>query len=157
MKLRTTFLAGAFVLAAVTPVTAQTRSRPRTGVATGSSTASGTAAQPTRPKPGVRIGIAAPTPAPQPQTTVFGAPAPTTGLFTNIVVAPSTPRVVQVTYYPTVVLSNGQVLANFGMGRGYEQVLRQCPIISGALPPNIVIAPCFAVDSYGRYVVLQQR
>jgi hypothetical protein len=68
-----------------------------------------------------------------------------------------TPGIAQITYYPTVVLANGRVLANFGTGRGYEEVLRQCPQISGALPPNAVIAPCFTVDAYGTYRVMQRR
>ncbi|MEO5567777.1 MAG: hypothetical protein ABIR92_04765, partial [Gemmatimonadaceae bacterium] len=65
--------------------------------------------------------------------------------------------VAQITYYPTVVLTDGRVLANFGTGRGYEQVLVKCPQISGVLPPGAVVAPCWTVDAYGRYVVLQQR
>ena len=65
--------------------------------------------------------------------------------------------IAQITYYPTVVLANGQVLANFGTGRGYEPVLRQCPQLSGTLPPNVVIAPCFTVDAYGNYRVMQRR
>lgn len=65
--------------------------------------------------------------------------------------------VAQITYYPTVVLTDGRVLANFGTGRGYEQVLVKCPQISGVLPPGAVMAPCWIVDAGGRYVVLQQR
>ena len=68
-----------------------------------------------------------------------------------------TPAIAQITYYPTVVLANGRVLANFGTGRGYEEVLRQCPQLTGALPPNVVIAPCFTVDAYGNYRVMQRR
>ncbi len=70
---------------------------------------------------------------------------------------PQTAGIAQITYYPTVVLTNGQVFANFGTGRGYEQVLRQCPQIVGTLPPNAVIAPCFTVDAYGNYRVMQRR
>lgn len=66
-------------------------------------------------------------------------------------------HVVQLYYMPTVVLNDGRVLANFGTGRGYEQVLRQCPALSGTLPPNFAVAPCWIVDAYGRYSVLQQR
>ena len=69
----------------------------------------------------------------------------------------STPGIAQITYYPTVVLANGRVLANFGTGRGYEEVRRQCPQITGTLPPNAVIAPCFTVDAYGTYRVMQRR
>jgi hypothetical protein len=94
----------------------------------------------------------------------------TTGLPTaNIPAAPVQPAtgpypaygqpagIAQITYYPTIVLANGQVLANFGTGRGYEQVLRQCPQLVGTLPPNAIIAPCFSVDAYGNYRVMQRR
>jgi hypothetical protein len=65
--------------------------------------------------------------------------------------------VVQLYYLPTVVLADGRVLADFGTGRGYEQVLRQCARFVGTLPPNYAVAPCFTVDAYGRYTVVQQR
>jgi len=65
--------------------------------------------------------------------------------------------IAQIIYYPTVVLANGRVLANFGTGRGYEEVLRQCPQLSGPLPPNATIAPCWTVDTYGNYRVMQRR
>ena len=92
----------------------------------------------------------------------------TTGLpTTTLPVAPAQPaagpfggdptHIAQITYYPTVVLANGRVLANFGTGRGYEEVLRQCPQFTGTLPPNAVIAPCFTVDAYGNYRVMQRR
>jgi hypothetical protein len=89
---------------------------------------------------------------------------PTANIPAGVVAAPSnrpvygTPaQVVQITYYPTVVLSDGRVLANFGTGRGYEQVLRQCPQFSGTMPPNAIISACWTVDSYGNYRVIQQR
>ena len=88
----------------------------------------------------------------------------TTGLPVVPVQVPASPPAVtppvgpagiaQVTWYPTVVLTDGRVLANFGTGRGYEQVLRQCP---QALPPNATIAPCWTVDAYGNFGVMQRR
>lgn len=83
---------------------------------------------------------AAPTPAPV-NRPAYGTPA----------------QVVRLSYYPTVVLSDGRVFANFGTGRGYEQVLRQCPQFTGAMPPNAIIAACWTVDAYGNYRVMQQR
>jgi len=80
------------------------------------------------------------------------ASAPATGQGYNAPV-----QVVRVTYYPTVVLADGRVLANFGTGRGYEQVLRQCPQFTGAMPTNAIIAACWTVDAYGNYRVMQQR
>ena len=122
---------------------------------------------------GVRTAGMAPDPAPAPapaqpvvvNTTGFptyhapGVPAPnttglaipnSTGLHTNFVA----PSVAQVSYYPTIVLTDGRVLANFGTGRGYEEVLRRCP---QALPPGARVAPCWTVDANGNYRVLQQR
>lgn len=84
---------------------------------------------------------------PVPLAPATPAPTPTT---------PGAP-VSQITYYPTIVLADGRVLANFGTGRGYEQVLVKCPQLSGALPPGALMAPCWTVDAYGRYVVLGQR
>ena|SRR5687767_11218813 len=78
-----------------------------------------------------------------------------TGLNNNFFLP--TPNVVQVSHFPTVVLSDGRVLANFGTGRGYEEVLRKCPTFSGAVPSNAYVAPCWTVDVNGRYLVVQQR
>jgi hypothetical protein len=116
---------------------AQSKKPVRKGVATSAPPAQpvvvNTTGLPTAPVP---TSQPVPTPAP-----LYGTPAP----------------IAQITYYPTVVLADGRVLANFGTGRGYEQVLRQCPQLSGPLPPNAVIAPCWTVDAYGNYRVLQRR
>lgn len=137
MNRRTIFLLGAFALAASTPALGQTKKPVRTGVAT--------SAPPPQPVVVNTTGLpSAPVPTSQPLPTtspVYGPPA----------------QIAQITWYPTVVLSDGRVLANFGTGRGYEQVLRQCPQLTGALPPNATIAPCFTVDSYGTYRVMQRR
>ncbi|HET9424106.1 MAG TPA: hypothetical protein VFO55_01945 [Gemmatimonadaceae bacterium] len=88
-----------------------------------------------------------------PNTT--GLPIPnSTGLHTNFIPPAA---VAQVSYYPTVVLTDGRVLANFGTGRGYEQVLRKCAVFSGAAPYGAYVSPCWTTDAYGRYVVIQQR
>jgi hypothetical protein len=86
-------------------------------------------------------------------TAQYGSPAPvptTPGYGTPVAIS-------QITYYPTVVLTDGRVLANFGNGRGYEQVLRQCAQIGGTIPYGVTMAPCWTVDAYGRYSVIQQR
>ena len=143
MKRRTTALLGTFALVAWSGLAiGQTESRPRTGTV---------AAATRRPaanghKP--RIAIIPLSPPAQPVT------VNTTGSVANFM---ASPVVTQVYYLPTVVLSDGRVLANFGTGRGYEQVLRQCPRITGQIPPNFAVAACWAVDSYGRYTVIQQR
>jgi hypothetical protein len=137
MKRRTIFLLGAFALAASTPAWGQTKKPVRTGVAT-----SAPPAQPVVVNTTGLPTVPVPTSQPLPTTApVYGPPA----------------RIAQITWYPTVVLSDGRVLANFGTGRGYEQVLRQCPQLSGPLPSNATIAPCFTVDSYGIYRVMQRR
>ena len=137
MKRRTILLLGAFAAAmAAAPAGAQTKKPVRTGTAQ-----SAPPAQPVATTSGLP---AAPNPASQPvpsSSPVYGAPV----------------AVAQVTWYPTLVLSDGRVLANFGTGRGYEEVLRQCPDLSGPLPPNATIAPCFTKDSYGTYRVMQRR
>jgi len=89
-----------------------------------------------------------------PTTTIPSAPAAAPA---NRPVYGAPAQVVQITYYPTVVLSDGRVLANFGTGRGYEQVLRQCPQFTGTMPPNAIITACWTVDAYGNYRVIQQR
>jgi hypothetical protein len=158
MNRRTIFVAGTFVAACSTGVAhAQTESRPRTGQVAASPT-TGTAKRP------VRAGVIPLSPPAQPivvnttglpVTNTTGTPIPnSTGLPPDPHAAAS---VVQLSYYPTVVLSDGRVLANFGTGRGYEQVLRRCPNIVGTLPPGAFVAPCWTVDAYGRYAVVQQR
>lgn len=162
MRSRTTFLLGSFALAALTSTAmAQKESRPRTGGMAPAPSAAPAAPQ-TRPAPGVRIGgIAPPPPAAQP------ASIPTTGLpeLSNINYGPAPVIgsgigrqvvVSQITYFPTVVLSDGRVFANFGTGRGYEQVLRQCAF-TGTIPAGVYMAPCWTVDAAGRYAVIQQR
>jgi len=138
MKSRTIISLGAFAaIAAAAPAWGQAKKPVRTGTAT--------SAPPAQPVVVNTTGLPpAPNPTAQPIPTsspVYGPPA----------------QIAQVTYYPTIVLADGRVLANFGTGRGYEQVLRQCPQISGPLPPNATIAPCWTVDSYGTYRVMQRR
>lgn len=144
MNRRTTFLLGAFALVAIaSPAWGQTKKPVRTGTAT-----SAPPAQPAVVSSGLPP---APNPATQPVPTmapVYGPPAATNG---------ATAPVAQITWYPTLVLADGRVLANFGTGRGYEEVLRQCPQLSGPLPPNATIAPCWTRDSYGTYQVMQRR
>lgn len=148
MNRRTIVLLGAFALAAVSrPAGAQMTAAPSK----------------TPAKQPVRTGSIPPSPPAQPivvNTTGLpasnapGSPVPTiTDVHTNYVPV----GVAQITYYPTVVLSDGRVMANFGTGRGYEQVLRQCAAITGTLPANATIAPCFTVDAYGAYRVMQRR
>lgn len=143
MQHRTIAFLVSFALVAMSgSALAQTDSRPRTAVI---------ASAPPRPtangaKP--RLAIIPPSPPAQPTT-----PHPTT-FGTNFI---SPVHVVRFDYLPTVVLSDGRVLADFGTGRGYEQVLRQCPRLSGPLPYGATIAPCWTVDAYGRYNVIQQR
>jgi hypothetical protein len=83
---------------------------------------------------------------------VYGQPA-----VVGQVIYGSSSAIAQVTYFPTLVLTDGRIFANFGTGHGYEQVLRQCPQINGQTPWNIIIPPCWAVDRNGRYYVMQQR
>jgi hypothetical protein len=176
MNSRTTFLVGAFALGALAaPALAQTESRPR---------AENHAAAPVaRPNHGVRIGIITP----QPQTPRPVPQIPNTGFITNYTNPPGTypsgyspygvlanpgyaqttvpggqivysaPQIAQVTYFPTLVLTDGRVFANFGTGHGYEQVLRQCPQLTGQTPWNITIPACWGIDRSGRYFVMQQR
>jgi hypothetical protein len=89
-----------------------------------------------------------------PPANMPGSPVPTSNAAAPVY---GSPQIVQVTYYPTVVLADGRVLANFGTGRGYEEVLRQCPQLTGTLPPNATIAPCWTRDTYGTYRVMQKR
>jgi hypothetical protein len=153
MKCRTILGAGTFVLATLSATAqGQTKARPRTATATGAASA----AEPAQPTGRPRIGYMTPTAA-VPSAPIYDQPMNTTGIFTNYVVPAQTPQIAQITYYPTVVLTDGRVLANFGTGRGYEQVLRRCPQFSGPIPANVFIAPCWTVDGYGRYIVLQQR
>ena len=167
MKRRTiVWLAGFAVVAGSGVAQGQTESRPRT---------EGMTAAPAAPqrKPAVRIASIPASPQAQPiVVNTTGLPAVTYsgtstgypmansagypvvssgGLHSNYV--PPAP-IVQVTYYPTVVLADGRVLANFGTGRGYEQVLRQCP---SAVPYGASVAACWKVDAYGNYRVMQQR
>ena len=146
MKRRTTFWLGAF--AAV--------------VIGGSAQAQATSSRPA--KRAARTGVSQSAPPAQP-VVVNTTGLPTANLpagsaqpagVTQPVFLPA-PGIAQITYYPTVVLANGRVLANFGTGRGYEEVLRQCPQINGTLPANVVIAPCYTVDAYGNYRVMQRR
>jgi hypothetical protein len=156
MNRRTTFIIGSFALVGFAAVAhAQTESRPRTGGMSAAPGARSTA------KPAVRTASIPASPPAQPIVvyttglpgTQYGSPVPTP-------VAPGygAPLVVsQITWYPTVVLTDGRVLANFGTGRGYEQVLRQCAQVGGVLPYGASMAPCWTVDAYGRYSVIQQR
>ena len=144
MNRRTILLLGAFAAAvAIVPASGQSKKPVRTGTAT--------SAPPAQPIPTTNALPPAPNPATQPAPTmnpVYGAP---------VYGAPGQAPIAQITYYPTVVLTDGRVLANFGTGRGYEEVLRQCPQLSGPLPPNVTIAPCWTRDSYGTYRVMQRR
>lgn len=149
MKCRTMFSLGAFaVLAGAVELQGQAESRPRTG-----SVASAPAKKP------VRIGVAQSAPPAQPVV------VNTTGVPTYVVPASTAPTrtpgipmpIAQITYYPTLVLSNGWVVANFGTGRGYEPVLRQCPQGMESFPSGVQVAPCWAVDAYGNYRVMQRR
>lgn len=138
MKRRTIVLLGGFALAiGATPAWGQAKKPVRVGIAT--------SAPPAQPVVVNTTGLPAAS-----NTTTQPAPAsaPTSGAG-----APIT----QVTYYPSVVLADGRVLANFGTGRGYEEVLRQCPQLSGPLPPNATFAACWTRDSYGTYRVMQRR
>ena len=137
MNRRTILLAGAFAVALAAPSWGQAKKPVRTGTAT--------SAPPAQPVVVNTTGLPqAPVPTAQPMPTsapVYGPPA----------------QITQVSWYPTLVLADGRVLANFGTGRGYEEVLRQCPQLSGTLPPNATIAPCWTRDSYGTYHVMQRR
>lgn len=137
MNRRTILLAGAFAVGIAAPAWAQAKKPVRTGTAT-----SAPPAQPvvvnTTGRPQAPVPTAQPVPT---STPVYGPPA----------------QIAQVSWYPTIVLADGRVLANFGTGRGYEEVLRQCPQLSGPLPPNMTIAPCWTRDSYGTYQVMQRR
>jgi hypothetical protein len=159
MRSRTTFRLGSFALLGVASVSgAQTESRPRTG---------GMVAAPakTTGKPAVRTGTMPPPPPPAPQmvATWTGFQQVNAGGFvgpTAIITAPvfgAQPAIAQITYFPTLVLTDGRVFANFGNGRGYEQVLRQCAQFTGAMPFGVNVAPCWTVDATGRYLVIQQR
>jgi hypothetical protein len=145
MKSRTIFLLGAFAaLVAIQPASGQTTAARRTSSAG---------------KPAVRTGVAQSAPPPQP-IVVNTTGLPPAGIPTQAPIPVTTivpVGVAQISWYPTMVLSDGTVWANFGTGRGYEQVLRQCPQITGALPPNATIAPCFTVDGKGYYRVMQRR
>jgi hypothetical protein len=159
MRSRTTFLLGSFaLLGAATVSRAQTESRPRTG---------GMVAAPAQStgKPAVRTGTMPPPPPPAPQMvpTSTGFQQVNTGVVvgsTPIITAPvfgAQPAIAQVTYFPTLVLTDGRVFANFGTGRGYEQVLRRCAQFSGGTPLSVNLSPCWTVDASGRYSVIQQR
>lgn len=157
MNRRTSFLLGSFAIAALSGAAlAQTESRPRTGV-----TAAPSSTPAKRP---ARTGSIPPSPPAQPiivNTTGYPL-VNTTGVANSTQVTAGQTygapvAIAQITYYPTVVLTDGRVLANFGTGRGYEQVLRQCALISGPLPPGVTMSPCWTADGAGRYVVIQQR
>lgn len=146
MNRRTTFLIGSFAVAVMCrDLQAQRRETP--------------------PKKPARVGVIPTSPPADPVVVnstglplgnTTGTPIPnSTGLTNNFIVQPVVPVVVS--YFPTMVLGDGRVLANFGTGRGYEQVLRKCPTFSGAAPTNAYMSPCWTVDGAGRYVVVQQR
>jgi hypothetical protein len=135
MNRRTIVLLGGFVLALSTPAWGQAKKPVRVGV--------GTSAPPAQPIVVNTTGLPATS-----NTTTQPAPSQSPG-------APA--QVAQIIYYPTVILADGRVLANFGTGHGYEEVLRQCPQLTGTLPPNATIAPCWSVDAYGNYRVMQRR
>ena len=161
------WLAGFAALTGTEMAQAQTESRPRTGGMTAAPAAA-------RAKPAVRTASIPASPQAQPifvnttglpmvthrvanatglpVTNSTGFPLATSGGFHTNYIPPA--PIVQVSYYPTVVLADGRVLANFGTGRGYEHVLRQCP---SSLPYGASVAPCWAVDAYGTYRVMQQR
>ena len=113
MKSRTIFLLGAFAaVAAVQPAMGQASAARRTSPAA---------------KPAVRTGVAQSAPPPQP-IVVNTTGLPPAGIPTEPVAPVNTVNpvpVAQITWYPTMVLSDGTVRANFGTGRGYEQVLRE--------------------------------
>lgn len=160
MNRRTTILLGSFAIAALAAsAQAQTKSRPRTGGMTAAP--SKPSATPKRP---VRTASIPASPPAQPivvNTTGFPAaniPGSAIPRTTGSNISPLAPvALAHITYYPTVILSDGRVLANFGTGRGYEQVLRKCAQIVGPLPPGVTMAPCWTVDAYGRFVVIQQH
>jgi hypothetical protein len=136
MNRRTIVLLGGFALAAAaTPSWGQAKKPVRTGVAT--------SAPPAQPIVVNTTGLPATS-----NTTSQPAPATTNG---------SPAPITQITYYPTLVLADGRVLANFGTGHGYEEVLRQCPQLTGPVPPNATFAACWTRDSYGTYRVMQRR
>jgi hypothetical protein len=161
MHRRTTVFLGSFALLGLAGTArAQTESRPRTdpvGVP---------ARKPVTPATRPRIAIIPSSPPAQPivvnttgmTTNIdFVAPAPSSSGQVPIAPVVQGAPVVQLYYLPTVVLADGRILANFGTGHGYEQVLRQCPSFTGTIPPNVALAACWQVDAYGRYSVLQQR
>ena len=144
MNRRTIVLLGAFALsAAFEPAAAQMTAAP-------------SSPNPAA-KPPARTASIPPSPPPQPivvNTTGFpvaNVPAAPAAVPSPVFNAP----VAQITWYPTLVMTDGRVFANFGAG--YEQVLRQCPQLSGTLPPNATIAACFTVDANGTYRVMQRR
>jgi hypothetical protein len=158
MNCRTTILAGSFAVALCGGVAqAQDKSRPRTGEMTARPA-------PAPAKKPARTGVIPLSPPAQPiVVNTTGLPMNTTGPIPNATHLPSNSPVrapapiAQLSYYPTVVLTDGRVLANFGTGRGYEQVLRKCPSFAGSPPPGVYVSPCWTVDAYGRYAVIQQR
>jgi hypothetical protein len=149
---RTTLIAGTFALGAVAGVAnAQIESRPRTGAMV--------AAPRTPPAGGAvkkaRIAFIPPSP-PAATPTVFQQSGQLATFLPPIAPSP-TAQVSRLFFLPTVGLSDGRIFADFGTGRGYEQVLRRCAAINGPIPPGFATAACWAVDPNGRYIVIQQR
>jgi hypothetical protein len=145
MHRRTTVLLGSFALALIPGiVAAQTAApKPRTGVIAAPKTTNGP-----RPAPKPRVAAIAPPPE---------APAPTPQQLVRQNVAPQTLQTVQVYYLPVQVYRDGRVFADFGTGRGYQQVTRQCPAYTGTMPSNYATTACYLIDINGRYRVLHQR
>lgn len=143
MTCRTAALAGTFalILSVAQSASGQTTYRPTTGTITAAPRTSSRPSTANKP----RIGWITQTPAPVPAQNG----APTAGFLNG------PPQVAAFYYLPTVVLTDGRVFANFN--GTYEQVLRQCPITSGPVPPGFATPACWIVDAYGRYQVIQQR
>ena len=128
MKGRTTLTAGTFaVIFVVAGAGAQTPYRPRTGMIAAPAPQS----SPRQPRAAnqPRIGwiVQAPPVVPQQNS------GQTAGFLNG------PPQVAAFFYLPTVVLTDGRVFANFHCV--YEQVLRQCPVTSGPLPPGFAVRP----------------
>jgi hypothetical protein len=153
----TTVLLGTFTLVAVAAGTAA-------GQSDGRLVAAPATASPRRPST-VRIaGIA---PAPRRVQTRTGAnpqfgfdssvipTIPTPGIFNAAPAVDAQPQVASFFFLPVVILTDGRIFANFN-GR-FEQVQRECPTFSGAMPSNFAVAPCWIADRSGRLTAVRRR
>ena len=80
---------------------------------------------------------------------------PTTGIFNAPVPVDAHPQVAAFFFLPVVILTDGRIFANFN-GR-FEEVRRECPTFSGAMPSNYAVAPCWIADRSGRLTAVHRR